>query len=146
MNLRQFAKQVTIGTLGAGSLLPMATAQAPAPEGASTTSSVASSNRIKSIKVERIETFKVVVPMKPGTVLSDNYAAVPEIRDSWDVFSIPKHIIKLHASNGFVGLGETGRGSDLDAPLAKNSQFLTGSNILDLNLADPELGLPQKAT
>jgi len=100
----------------------------------------------KSIKVERIETFKVVVPMKPDTVLSDNYAAVPEIRDSWDVFSIPKHIIKLHASNGFVGLGETQRGNNLDAPLARNSQFLTGRNILELNLADPALGLPQRAT
>src|SRR5437867_11108521 len=123
MNRRQLAKQVTIGTFGAGSLLPMATAQAPAPKGASTTPSVASSNRIKSLKVERIEIFKVVVPMKPGTVLSDNYAAVPEIRDSWDVFSIPKHIIKLQASNGFVGLGETGRGSDLDAHSPRTASF-----------------------
>ena len=148
MNRRQFTQQLTVGALGAGSLLPVAKAkaQAPAPKGAPITTAVASSNRIKSIKVERIETFKVVIPMKPGTVLSDNYAAVPEIRDSWDVFSIPKHIIKLHASNGFVGLGETQRGDNLDAPLAKNSQFLTGRNILELNLADPALGLPQRAT
>jgi muconate cycloisomerase len=148
MNRRKFAKQLTVGALGAGSLLPVAKAKAqgPAPKGVSVTTPVASSNRIKSIKVERIETFKVVIPMKPGTVLSDNYAAVPEIRDSWDVFSIPKHIIKLHASNGFVGLGETQRGDNLDAPLAKNSQFLTGRNILELNLADPALGLPQRAT
>ena len=104
-----------------------------------------SSNQIKSIKVERVETFKVVVPMKPGTVLSDNYEQVPEIRDSWDVFSVPKHIIKLHASGGLVGLGETGRGH-LDAPLAENSKFLTGRNILELNLANPTLGLPRAAT
>ncbi|MGH9429325.1 MAG: hypothetical protein ACRD2L_23830, partial [Terriglobia bacterium] len=144
MNRRKFAKQITVGTLGAGSLL--SATQPPSVKGPSMSALLAFSASSKSIKVERVETFKVVVPMKPGTVLSDNYAAVPEIRDSWDVFSIPKHIIKLHASNGFVGLGETGRGNNLDAPLAKNSQFLTGRNILDLNLAEPTLGLPQQAT
>jgi len=145
MNRRRFAQQFTVGTLGAGSLLSEAEST-PIMRSASTNVLLASPASSKSIKVERVETFKVVVPMKPDTVLSDNYAAVPEIRDSWDVFSIPKHIIKLHASNGFVGLGETGRGDNLDGSLAKNSQFLTGRNILELNMAEPTLGFPERAT
>ena len=146
MNRRKFAKQITVGTLGAGPLLSSATQQLSAVKGTSLSALMASSASSKSITVERVEAFKVVVPMKAGTVLSDNYAQVPEIRDSWDVFSIPKHIIKLHAASGLVGLGETQRGNNLDAPLAENSQFLTGRNILELNLADPALGLPRAAT
>jgi len=146
MNRRKFAKQITVGTLGAGSLLSAATQQPSALKRTCMSALMASSASSKSITVERVESFKVVVPMKPGTVLSDNYAQVPEIRDSWDVFSIPKHIIKLHAASGLVGLGETQRGNNLDAPLVENSQFLTGRNILELNFADPALGLPRVAT
>jgi L-alanine-DL-glutamate epimerase-like enolase superfamily enzyme len=145
MNRRQFAEKLTAGALTTGSLLPLASAQTTSVKKAPVTAPGLSSNWIKSILVERVETFKVVVPMKPGTVLSDNYAQVPEIRDSWDVFSIPKYIIKLHATDGMVGLGETGRGH-LDAPLAENSRFLTGRNILELNPADPAFGLPRTAT
>ena len=67
--------------------------------------------------------------MKPGTVLSENYERVPEIRASWDFESIPKFVIRLHASSGLVGLGETARGES-ELALAENSKFLPRRNIL----------------
>jgi muconate cycloisomerase len=99
----------------------------------------------KSIRIERVETLKVVVPMKPGTVLSENYERIPEIRISWDFDSVPKYILRLHASNGSIGLGETGRGN-FDAALAANSAFLKDRDILSLDFSDPAMGLPQSAT
>jgi muconate cycloisomerase len=97
----------------------------------------------KSIRIERAETFKVVVPMKPGTVISDDAV---EIEPFWYDFvkgnpEAPKIIIKLYADNGLIGIGETERGVP-EAVVSKNCAFLTGRNILDLDYFAPSLGLP----
>lgn len=141
---RKFARRAltsaagSMGLLGLHSnLLPEVSAMGPGAPIASTP--------VKSITVERVEAFKVVVPMKRGAVLSENYERVPEIRASWDFDTIPKYIIRLHTANGLVGLGETARG-EADSALATNSQFLTGRNIMTLDFSDPSLSLPQAAT
>jgi muconate cycloisomerase len=140
VNRRTFARSTVAGALGAALGLDARLRSVTASPAARGESSAA-----KSIRIERIESFKVVVPMRPGTVLSENYERIPEIRASWDFDSIPKYILRLHASNGLIGLGETGRG-EMDAALASNSAFLKGRDILNLDFADPVMGLPQAAT
>lgn len=96
------------------------------------------------ILVERIETFKVVVPMLPGVVNSEELGdLIDPVLATFD--QVPKYIIRVHADNGMIGIGETGRG-DHGAAVAANSAYLKGRNILELNFADPSLGLPQART
>lgn len=97
-----------------------------------------------SIVIERIEIFKVIVPMRPGVVSSDNYGPLLDRRLT-DFDQVPKHILKLHAANGLTGLGETGRG-ELDAGVAQNAAFLKGSDIRTLDFSQPSLGLPHAST
>ncbi len=97
----------------------------------------------KSIRIARAETFKVVVPLKPGTVISEDAV---EVEPFWYDFikgnpEAPKVIIKLYADNGLVGIGETERGVS-EPVIRKNCDFLTGRNILDLDYYLPALGLP----
>jgi muconate cycloisomerase len=105
---------------------------------------VTSPSTASPIRVDRIETFKVVVPMRPGVVNSEELGAL--IDPALATFDqVPKFLIRIHADNGHIGVGETGRG-DHAATVAENAAFLTGKNLLELNLADDTLGLPQRAT
>jgi hypothetical protein len=141
---RKFAKRAIMGTLGGSILLKSRLGNlgdsSPLPG-----IELGTDLPARNITVERVETFKVVVPMKPGTVLSENYERVPEIRASWDFDSIPKFVIRLHSTSGLVGLGETARGES-ELALAQNCKFLTGRNILGLDFANAALGLPQVST
>jgi muconate cycloisomerase len=53
----------------------------------------------------------------------------------------PKFVLKLHTDSGIVGIGETARGLR-EERLRKNIGYLTGKNILDLNLTNLELPDP----
>ena len=141
---RAFMQRMASGSLGAGALLSLPgriSGASPFLGGVS-----ASQQSLKSIKIARVETFKVVVPMKPGSVLSDDAA---DLEPFWHDFQkgnpeAPKFIIKLVSDDGIIGIGETQRGAK-DAAVSTNGSFLVGHNILDLNFADPSLGLPEKA-
>lgn len=133
---RRFLGQALAGVVGGGAFLhaqPAAlaagTAWAPGP---------------RKIVIDRIESFKVVVPMKPGVVNSAELGSlIDPVLATFD--QVPKFLIRLHADNGLVGEGETGRG-ELAAELAQNIAFLKGRNILELDFANPSLGFPQNRT
>ncbi len=140
---RAFLQKVVTGSVGAGIAFNLAdSALLSAP--LSSPAALASPASPKSIRIERVETFKVVVPMKPGTVISDDAV---EIEPFWYDFvkgnpEAPKIIIKLYADNGLIGIGETGRGVP-ESAVIRNGAFLTGRNILDLEYFSPSLGLPE---
>lgn len=98
----------------------------------------------RSVRVERVELIKVIVPMKKGVAVSENYGPALDIRLR-DFDKYPKFLIKLHADNGHVGLGETGREVP-DASVEANARFLTGKDILALDLSVPAMGLPSGQT
>jgi len=143
---RGFLKEVVTGSMGAGLLLNCSNSAligAPLipPAG------LASPSPVKSIKIERLETFKVVIPLKPGSVYSEDAA---NLEPFWRDFQkgnpeAPKVIIKLYADNGLIGIGETFRGVP-EASVIKNGHFLIGRNILDLDFFEPTLGLPDPAS
>src|SRR5688500_13495061 len=95
------------------------------------------------LKIERIETVKVVVPMRPGVVLSENYPNFDVRLRDFDKY--PKFIIKAYAGNGLVGLGETARDVP-DAGVNANAAWLTGKTLGQLQLASSSLGLPDART
>ncbi|MCZ2074042.1 MAG: hypothetical protein LC130_03460 [Bryobacterales bacterium] len=95
------------------------------------------------LKVERVEYIKVVVPMRPGVVVSEDYGPNLDIRLR-DFDKYPKFILKVHAG-GLTGIGETGRDVPQEA-VAKNAEFLTGKNLWHLDMASPALGLPERRT
>jgi L-alanine-DL-glutamate epimerase-like enolase superfamily enzyme len=86
------------------------------------------------LKITRIELFKVVVPMQ------EDINSSPELSgdDLSEFPKTPKFILKLHTDSGIVGVGETGRGVKEEL-VRQNIEFLTGKNILDLNLTNLEL-------
>ncbi len=98
----------------------------------------------RSVKVERVELIKVIVPMKKGVAVSENYGPALDIRLR-DFDKYPKFLIKLHADNGHIGIGETGREVP-DASVQANASFLTGKDILALDLSLPAMGLPSART
>ncbi len=95
------------------------------------------------LKVDRVEYIKVVVPMRPGVVVSEDYGPNLDIRLR-DFDKYPKFILKVH-SGGLTGIGETGRDVPQEA-VAKNAEFLTGKNLWHLDMASPALGLPERRT
>lgn len=140
---RAFLQKVVTGSVGAGILsnLPdsaLLSARSSAP------AALPSQAPPKSIRVERVETFKVVVPYKPGAVYSEDAADLePFWRDHQKGNpEAPKVIVKLYADNGLVGIGETSRGVP-EASVSKSGHFLIGRNILDLDFFAPSLGLPE---
>lgn len=90
--------------------------------------------RNERLKITKIELFHVVVPMQPDINSS------PEMSgdDLADFPKTPKFVLKLHTDSGIVGVGETARGLR-EADLRKNVDYLTGKNILDLNLTSLDL-------
>jgi muconate cycloisomerase len=95
------------------------------------------------LRIERIEAIKVVVPMRPGVVLSEKYPNFDVRLRDFDKY--PKFILKIYAGNGLLGVGETGREVP-DAGVNANIAWLTGKTLGDLKLASPSLGLPDSRT
>lgn len=60
------------------------------------------------MKIKRVETWKVRVPMQPDTVNSPEYDAKDAVLSSF--WNVPKFIVRLSTDDGLVGIGETGRG------------------------------------
>ena len=134
---RDFLKKSTLGALGGAVLLNQG--------GCAAEQTPTSCDSGRSIKIERIETTKVVVRMKPGTVNSENFG--PNTDERLLTFdSLPKFIIRAHTDSGIVGLGETGHYQSSEPWFAEafseNIRFLTGRNLLELNPGAPGLGLP----
>ncbi len=98
----------------------------------------------KSLKISRIETWKVKVPMRAGTTVSLDFGPSLDIRLR-DFDKVPKFIVRLTGENGVTGIGETGRG-ELDQQLARNVRHLEGRDALSLDLGAPNLGLPDGGT
>jgi len=98
----------------------------------------------KSLRISRIETWKVIVPMRPGTTVSLDFGPSLDIRLR-DFDKVPKFIIRLTGENGVTGLGETGRG-ERAAALDSNVRYLTGKDALQLDLGRSHLGLPDGST
>jgi muconate cycloisomerase len=96
-----------------------------------------------ALKIERIEAIKVIVPMRPGVVMSENYPNFDVSLRDFDKY--PKFILKVYAGNGLLGLGETSREVP-EAGVNANIAHLTGKSLGDLNLAMPSLGLPDGRT
>jgi len=95
------------------------------------------------LKVDRVEYIKVVVPMRPEVVVSEDYGPNLDVRLR-DFDKYPKFILKIH-SGGLTGIGETGRDVPQEA-VARNAEFLTGKNLWQLDMASPALGLPERRT
>jgi muconate cycloisomerase len=113
----------------------LALAGAPAPVSAAAP---------KSLKISRIETWKVIVPMRPGTTVSLDFGPTLDIRLR-DFDKVPKFIIRLTGENGVSGVGETGRGESASR-LASNVKALQGKDALSVPLGEPSLGLPDATT
>jgi muconate cycloisomerase len=58
------------------------------------------------MRISKIDVWKVVVLNQPGVVSSPEYP--DDVLDHWS--EVPKHIVRLHSSDGHVGIGETNRG------------------------------------
>jgi L-alanine-DL-glutamate epimerase-like enolase superfamily enzyme len=137
---RDFLKKSTLGALGGALLLNEG--------GCAAMQTPTSSGLHRPIIIERVETTKVVVRMRPGSVNSENFG--PHTDERLLTFdSLPKFIIRAYTDSGLVGLGETSHylSSEpwFDQALSENIRFLTGRNLLDLNPGVPGLGLPQAA-
>ncbi|MEX2260714.1 MAG: enolase C-terminal domain-like protein [Bryobacteraceae bacterium] len=98
---------------------------------------------VPPLKIERIEAIKVVVPMRPGVVMSENYPNMDIRLRDFDKY--PKFILKMYAGDGLLGLGETGREVP-EAGVKANIAHLMGKNLAQLDLASPSLGLPDART
>jgi muconate cycloisomerase len=91
------------------------------------------------IRVTRVEYFPVVVPMQDDIINSPEFN--PDALSEFPTF--PKFILKLHTDSGIVGIGETSR-QVKEAAVRRNAAAITGVNVLDLNLARPDL--PDRST
>jgi L-alanine-DL-glutamate epimerase-like enolase superfamily enzyme len=95
------------------------------------------------LRIERVEAVKVVVPMRPGVVLSEDYPNFDVRLRDFDKY--PKFILKVYAGNGLVGLGETAREVP-EAGVKANGEWLKGKTLGDVKLSSPSLGLPDART
>jgi muconate cycloisomerase len=80
------------------------------------------------MKITRIETFKVVVPLKSHAWNSPEFGP-----DIWD--QRPIVLMKVHTDTGIVGLGEMGKGKPEEAVHRDASSFI-GRTPLEFNLQD----------
>jgi len=139
---RNFLKQSIVGALALGTTgIQLANANAEEATGI-----IAGGDLFRRLIVERIETTKVVVPMKPGSISSKKFML--DGTDNMSTFDqLPKHIIQVYSDSGLVGLGEsrqyTSRENWFDGALAENVQFLKGRSFLDLNPGISGFGLPR---
>lgn len=92
-----------------------------------------------SLKITRVETFSVVVPVHEGAWHSAEF--VPEgyryggqwIRLHWPEFPIV--LIKLHTDDGLVGLGEVAKGIP-EAMVRGQASFFEGQELESFNLQE----------
>lgn len=96
------------------------------------------------LNVERVEFIPVIVPMKKGTTVSENYGKYLDVRLR-DFDKSAHYLIKLYAGGGIVALGETGREVP-EAGVKANADFLTGKDLRALDFSLPSLGLPHAGT
>lgn len=96
------------------------------------------------LTVERVEFTPVTVPMKKGTVVSENYGPYLDTRLR-DFDKYPHYILKLFAAGGIVAYGETGREVP-EASVRANAEFLKGKDLRQLDFASPSLGFPEART
>ena len=91
------------------------------------------------MRINRIEVFRVDVPMKPDTVNSPEYD-----KDALaaSTLVLHKHIVKVHTDEGICGVGETWKGTP-DAALRGAAEALLGKDPLRLSLH--HLPLPHDA-
>lgn len=95
------------------------------------------------LRIERVEFFKVVVPMKKGVAVSLDYPNLDRRLADFDKY--PKFILELHASNGMTGIGETARQVPEESVRA-NAEFLKGKGLGEIDLGRENLGLPESRT
>jgi len=108
-----------------------------------TLAGAAAARAASGLKVERVEYFRVIVPMRPGTAVSEDYGPNLDIRLR-DFDKAPKFILKVQAG-GLTGLGETSREVPEEGVKA-NIAFLSGKDLWHLDFASPTLGLPDRRT
>ena len=92
-----------------------------------------------AVKITRVETMSVVVPVREGAWHSAEY--VPEgytyggawIRLHWPEFPIV--LLKLHTDEGLVGLGEVPKGIS-EADVQRPAQFFEGRDLWSFNLQE----------
>src|SRR6476661_2502219 len=97
--------------------------------GAGLLSSASRLNAAAPVKIERVEAIKVVVPMRPGVVLSENYPNFDVRLRDFDKH--PKFILKIYAGDGLLGLGETAREVP-EAGVNANIAYLSGKTLGDI--------------
>ncbi|MFN8445147.1 MAG: mandelate racemase/muconate lactonizing enzyme family protein [Caldilineaceae bacterium] len=78
------------------------------------------------MKISKIDTYQVVVPMRPGTVHSPQWGKA-------EFDEVPKFILKVHTDSGLFGIGETYRGAT-QAEVASAIAALLGCDPLRLPL------------
>ena len=81
------------------------------------------------MKISAVDIWTVVVPTIPGRVHSPEI--VPET--GWD--RIPKHLIRLKTDCEFVGLGETGRGEQIQS-VREGARYFLGADPERIPLQD----------
>ena len=80
------------------------------------------------MKITKVDSYKVVVPMKPGTVNSPKWG--PPGFDE-----VPKFVVKVHTDEGICGIGETGRGAPKEA-LEQGIASAVGKDPMQMNLSE----------
>lgn len=86
------------------------------------------------MKLTRIETFTVVVPVHPGSWHS--LSGIDQSHESWEQkqwWDSPAVVLRLHTDDGLTGLGEVPRGiaaSDVERWFS----FYEGLDVWDINL------------
>ncbi|HCV24210.1 MAG TPA: hypothetical protein DGN59_12190, partial [Candidatus Latescibacteria bacterium] len=79
--------------------------------------------------IKSVEIWTVVVPTIPGRVHSPEWVS----ETGWD--QVPKHIIRLNTDTELVGIGETGRGVELDV-VQQGARQMVGQNPDQICLRD----------
>lgn len=80
------------------------------------------------MQITRVETFKVVVPLKPNAWNSPEFGP-----DVWD--ERPIVIMKVHTDTGIVGLGELGKGKPEES-VHRDAPAFVGKSPLEFNLEE----------
>ena len=81
------------------------------------------------MKITSVSIWTVVVPTIPGRVHSPEY----ESDTGWD--QVPKHLIRINTDTEYSGVGETGRGMDIDQ-VRMGAQKIMGKDPEALVLQD----------
>lgn len=80
------------------------------------------------MRITQVDVFPVRVPMRPNTVNSPEFP--DEALDHFD--KLPKCMVKVHTTEGLIGIGETSRGEKPEA-VAQAAKALEGQDVLQMN-------------